>query len=462
MNSMPRQFRRFAADKGGAVLLILALSLPVLIGSVAAATEYGLLVKRRQQMQAAIDQAAMMGANQFLLANADEASVKSFTETNAMALAQVPSGRSTTATATATRTEAQVQVAMQETVPTMMGKLLSLPTADIRVKASAKLVGSIRLCLLALDPAAAGALHLEKNAQVTADDCSAYSNSVSTKGLQAATGARLTTRSSCSAGGVDGAKANFTPSPTTDCPQIKDPLADRAAPSIGSCITLSPLAVIGGLLPPLGTNTVSTTVTLDPGTYCGGLKITGNAVVTLRPGIYVMKDGPLIVDKKASMSGQNVGFYFTGSKGGLRFDKDTTISLTAPKDGVMSGLLMFEERTVSNPVVPPIIDTLDVLNILPPPPAPPPPGPTTKPLREYRIISDNARTMLGTIYLPAGRLIVDAKKPVADQSAYTVIVAQLINLYDGPNLVLNARYSQADVPVPKGLGPTSGAAVLTQ
>ena len=83
-------------------------------------------------------------------------------------------------------------------------------------------------------------------------------------------------------------------------------------------------------------------------------------------------------------------------------------------------------------------------------------------MRTYRIISDNARTILGTIYLPAGRVVIDAKKPVGDQSAYTVIVARMINLYDGPNLMLNAQYGATDVPVPKGVGPSSADTQLTQ
>ena len=61
-----------------------------------------------------------------------------------------------------------------------------------------------------------------------------------------------------------------------------------------------------------------------------------------------------------------------------------------------------------------------------------------------------------------GRLVVDAKKPVADQSAYTVIVAAQINLYEGPNLVLNANYAATSVPVPKGVGPVGGRLLLTQ
>ena len=83
-------------------------------------------------------------------------------------------------------------------------------------------------------------------------------------------------------------------------------------------------------------------------------------------------------------------------------------------------------------------------------------------MRLYRIVSDNARTMLGTIYLPAGRVVIDASRPVADQSAYTVIVAQQVNLYEGPNLVLNANYAGTSVPVPKGVGPVSGKLLLTQ
>ena len=80
-------------------------------------------------------------------------------------------------------------------------------------------------------------------------------------------------------------------------------------------------------------------------------------------------------------------------------------------------------------------------------------------MRTYRIISDNARNLLGTIYLPAGRLVVDAKKPIADRSAYTIIVAKQVELFDGPNLYLNTNYSATDVPVPQGVGPTTPRAV---
>jgi hypothetical protein len=218
----------------------------------------------------------------------------------------------------------------------------------------------------------------------------------------------LTATLICTAGGKVGGKINFTPDPLTDCPILPDPLAARPPPAVDGCSTIN--KVVSGQ-----------TVTLNPGTYCNGLQITGGAQVTLAPGVYVIKDGPLTVDAGSSFQGTNVGFYLTGDAATLLFANDTTINLTAPKDGALSGMLLFEDRLA---------------------PA----------LRSHKILSDNARTLLGTIYVPQGRLIVDANQPVADKSAYTIIVTRRMELYAGPNLVMNTDYGSTDIPVPKGVG----------
>ncbi|WP_245447185.1 hypothetical protein [Methylobacterium sp. 17Sr1-1] len=245
----------------------------------------------------------------------------------------------------------------------------------------------------------------------------------------------------------------------TGCPTLKDPLAVRPQPSVGGCIA-SDLSLKAG------------THTLSPGTYCGGLSIEGGAEVTLKPGIYVMKDGPLIVgpaeqrqavekkcktlshtsrvtDKTYSqeicklavtvktagyMKGDGVGIYFTGDIGKAKVQvkqpllllPSSVVELTAPRDGDMAGLLLFEDRTA-------------------------PAG------RSFEVLSDSARRLVGTIYLPRGTFSVQTNQVVADQSEYTAIVANQIVLANGPRLVINTRYSATDVPVPKGLGPKSGA-----
>jgi len=130
------------------------------------------------------------------------------------------------------------------------------------------------------------------------------------------------------------------------------------------------------------------------------------------------------------------------------------------EDAIRAFKAASEARSVTSPIDP-VLEATDVITGLSITPTPPPLG-ATKQMRTYRIISNNARTMLGTIYLPAGRLVIDADKPVGDQSAYTVVVAQQVNLYEGPNLYLNANYDATSVPVPKGVGPVTGRLLLTQ
>ena len=448
-------------ETGGGVAVVFALSVSTLIGLVGGAIDYASAVSARTNLQSAVDAGVMAGGNALKLVVSSTDSIVGLTtqtiQTEAKAGADAPVSIQVTVASDKTSVEANAEQSIKLT----FGPFIGMRTIQISARAKASVVGRMRLCMLALDPAAAGAFNLEKNAQVTAYDCALYSNSASSTGMVGRDGALARAQTICSAGGFRDDRANFTPNPQTGCPVIQDPLRDRPAPPIGTCTLLSEVLVLADKLTgkSKGSNVVSSNATLEPGTYCGGLHITKNAVVTLRPGIYVMKNGPLVVDKKATLNGTDVAFYFTGNYGGLLFDKKTTVNLSAPTSGVMAGLLISEEPSVALPIDPALsVDTLlgDLITLTPPPLA------ASKPMRTYRIISDNARTMLGTIYLPAGRLVIDSHRPVADLSAYTVVVAQQINLYEGPNLYLNADYNRSSVPVPKGVGPVSGRLVISQ
>jgi len=81
----------------------------------------------------------------------------------------------------------------------------------------------------------------------------------------------------------------------------------------------------------------------------------------------------------------------------------------------------------------------------------------------FTISSSAARQLLGTIYIPSATLAVSgANNQVADESAWTVIVAKAITLAGSPNLVINANYAGSTVPVPGGVGPRSGRVTLTR
>ena len=145
----------------------------------------------------------------------------------------------------------------------------------------------------------------------------------------------------------------------------------------------------------------------------------------------MIKDGDFLVTDFASFTGTNVGFYLTGSDPRLRFERAATVSLTAPKTGPLAGILVFEDRSVSHIV-------------------------------KHEISADNANTLLGTFYIPRGQLDISANRPVADKSAYTIVVADRFTLAAGPTMVLNTDYNSTDVPVPEGVGPNGTKTFLTQ
>src|SRR5262249_41039175 len=325
-----------------------------------------------------------------------------------------------------------VQVTVENDVPMTVGKVLWQGNVHVVASATAKMTNGLPLCLLGLDPKAAGTITLEKNAWLTAPGCLVNSNPTSPQGLKSMDNGVLTAGFICSAGGkVQSKNANYSPQPMTDCSPIPDPLAARQVPADAACSYTN--KVVDGL-----------TVTLQPGTYCGGLTVTNGALVTFADGIHVIKNGPFIVDNNASVTGAHVAFYLQGAGANLTFAATSTINLAAPKDGRLAGILIFDDPTGAS---------------APEKPANHPKSGGSP--RAHQILSDNARTLLGTIYMPQGRLIIDATKPIADRSAYTVLVVQQLDLYSGPNLVLNSDYGASEIPVPMGVGPYDGNVVLS-
>ncbi|WP_244625520.1 TadE/TadG family type IV pilus assembly protein [Methylobacterium mesophilicum] len=447
----------FARNGRGGVALTFALSSPVLFGLVGGGVDYARLVARRTQIQNAVDAGALAGGNALKLAASDAASVRGAVEQIIVANAPAPADKPLAITVAVADDKTSVFARAEDRVALTFGRFIGLASQTVAAQAKVSIVGKMRLCMLTLDPSAPGAFNLQKNAQVTALGCALYSDSVSPLGMVGGANALARADTICSVGGYSGVRANFSPPPQTECPVIQDPLQGRVAPPVGGCASL-PFPF--NLLPLGKMATIDKDVTLEPGTYCAGLTVKKNATVTMRPGIYVFKDGPLIVKDNATLTGVDVGLYFAGDKAGLLFDKKTTVSLSAPTTGVMAGMLMSEQPAVTAPLDPALGVTDDSTGA-PVPPTPAPLG-QTAPMRIYRIISNNARTMLGTIYLPSGRLVIDADKPVADQSAYTVVVTRQVNLYEGPNLYLNANYEGTSVPVPKGVGPLGGRVVISQ
>jgi Flp pilus assembly protein TadG len=421
--SIIRQAGRFVGDQAAVTALTFALILPILIAAGGAAIDYSLALMTQTKMKGVADSAALASVRELQLARTDSSRVTVIANNVINSLLQ-----GATSTIKVDFQAMTVHVAIQNQYTPVFGILSEM---NLQASATAKMSGSMPLCLLGLDPKAPQTIGLEQSALLTAPGCLVQSNSTNAMGIQSKDNAVMTVGMICSAGGkVQTSNSNYSPAPTTDCPVLADPLSSRVAPPIGAC-NYTDMVVDGGH------------ATLQPGVYCGGLKLTNGAEGILSSGIFIIKDGPLIVDGGASISGTEVGIYLKGSAANLTFDADTTINLSAPKDGPLAGILIFDDPTgASAPAKAPKSGRGAAGRAL-----------KTGEPRQHQILSDNARNLLGTIYMPQGEIIIDATKPIADKSAYTVLVVDQLHLYSGPNLVLNADYSASDVPVPPGVGP---------
>lgn len=411
-----------------------------LIGGTGAAVDYANISAKRTAMQTAADSAALAASREFRLGNAGVTTIEVVAKNHAEAalFQKVPQA---VVKPLIDNTAKTVTVQISADIPAYFMKMFGRGTSPTTVSATAKIAGGSPVCVIGLDQSANPTIFMQKSAKLLAPGCAVYSDSIKSDGLTVQDSARLEAAFVCSSGGVKKVSAGtVSPEPQKDCPVLPDPLAARPAPSYSSTCTYTNMEVRDSV------------AILNPGVYCGGLKVLAahgkTATVTLNPGIYVIKDGPLMVggnilirdpkdfkialDGDATLTGKDVGFYFVTSNPKAVLDKVARItflasghvSLEAPKTGQMAGILFFEDRATA---------------------------------KEYQhfITSDDTRMLLGTIYLPKGNLLIDSSKPVADQSPYTIVVANRFFLNEGPTMVLNSNYSSTQVPVPEGLGPNS-------
>ena len=411
---LDRLFIHVLGCEEGGVAMLFGLACPVLFGMTALAVDSAAIYHQQSRMQSVADASALAVAKELHVYRDD------LTELRAVGEARIETLLTEVGLVDRPH-EASIDINAAENLIVVQLSLVAkalLPVGiwnenPIHVSSRARAYGQSRLCVLALHDNKSDTIKADDNASLNAPDCAVQSNSTDPNGIHLAGGSEIVSTLICSSGGVKG--GSFDPEPQTDCTPLEDPLAAREPPPIGGCDYLD-RKIEGG------------NVSIAPGTYCGGLTIGKEAHVTAEPGTYVITDGKLEVKDKSWLLGDYVTFYFDGDDALLNFDKDTTIDLSAPKDGPLAGLLFFE-------------------------------SPAAQKGRDFNIKSENARRLLGTIYLPNGKLKIDTKGDVAEESAYTVIVAEQLEVR-GANLVINSDYGGTDVPVPEGIGPNSSMVTL--
>ena len=356
-------------NNSGQTAIIVAFSLIILLGFLGIATDIGYLRYMKREMQKAADAGAVAGASDLGHPGSDYvAGARSLTAKNGFTHnlpdTNVEVNNPPTSGAYAGKST-YVEVIIHQDQPTFFMSVLGIhEAADQQARAVAGWPAeSEGACIIALSPSTKHST-LVNGGSMLQVDCPIVNNSSSPDAFNASCLSTPTViaESVCTAGGVTEKTIECTePDPQIGCEPVEDPLASLPEPRADErpypCeqgTDAGPCVINGGN----ATNCGDNDLILDPGVYCGGIKVSKTEMVTFNPGIYILNGGGFIVSD-ASVQGDGVMFYNTGDAsngyGNITFAKDVNgpnATLSAPSsdpsdftyDPIYHGILFFQDH----------------------------------------------------------------------------------------------------------------------
>jgi len=415
VRSAHTRWHRLRRDESGSIITFVVF-LPVLAGAVAIGVETGQLYRVKRQLQTTADAAALAGAIDSMAAKSPttiiatakyEAQRNGFTDgVNGVTVTVVNPPASGP---NASNTNA-VEVTIRKTMGFSIGAALlnaSLRNFSIKGRSVAApgtytvssttttTASNGEACLLALSPNNEQGVSFTSFNNFSAD-CTIISNTTATgtgssasikmSGFNTATLASVWTRGSFDVTAYNHLTltANGGLARTNQTGTVFDTYANLPTPSPGSCTYTNYSAPPGS------------SVTLYPGTYCGGLTASSNSNVYFKPGTYYITNGDLIIrsdnnvscpDCVINNSGTTTGTTFVLTQtsgnnadiGGVSITSQNNVTLNAPYSGTYAGVLFYQDRRATA-------------------------GTMESTSKIFTVASLNNATLSGAIYFPQNRI----------------------------------------------------------
>jgi len=394
INSIKALFARFRSGADGNAAIIFALVLLPILGIVGTAVDYSRASNVRSFLQNAADTAAIAALNKF--ETEDSVLLQLAKDTFNANLAQ--SHTSITSVPSIAQNGESVTVTANTSLHTIAMGILNVPSMQVAVTSTAVKAPRVGpVCVLALDPAAAGSISLDGGASMTATGCVVHANSRDEYALETNGSAVASADTFCAVGGYDG--VGFTPWPTKNCSKAVDPYENLPAPTGLTCDHHSKQFNLG-------------THTASPGVYCNGFAAHAHAEITLAPGLYVIKDGPLSLLAHSTITGNGVTFYLIGEGAVLDIKSQSNVILTAPTTGDYAGLVFVQDASSSI-------------------------GATSS------VEGGGTIQIVGGIYLPTQTLDVGGEGTIGATSPYMPIIASNINFHGNASVSISVDAAAA-------------------
>ena len=335
-------------NQRGGVTIFVAILLPVLLGLASLVIDVGYLLVMRNQMQASADAAALVGAN--ALQHAETISDAKLAALEATRANGFENGKNSTSVTVSIPPGGSgsfaldaryVRVTLAKPTSTFLAWIVGVLKTSTTVQAVAGPATSAGPCLLTLGTAGAGALSVTGNAVLNDATCGIYVNSNNSSAITENGNASIISNSIQVVGNYS-KNGNSTISPVTiNANALADPFSGMTMPIFSSC-DFNNFSISG-----------NGAIILQPGIYCGGIKINGNHTVTLMPGMYQIYGGGLnIAGNISSFTGSGVTIYNSGNTstypfGSIDLSGNEVLNLSAPTSGAYTGMLIMQNTNNS-------------------------------------------------------------------------------------------------------------------
>lgn len=323
-------------------MVTMVVSASVLLAFAGLAIDAGYLQLLKSRMQTAADAAALGGAQEYGMNGAagvtaaakGDAALNGFTDGAHGVTVTV---NNPPATGYSTADPSAVEVIVTQNAATFFLSTVGLSSATVSARSVAKLASS-PFCIYVLDPAGSGSFSLTNGVGVTSS-CGLMVDSNNNRAFTANGGASLTATQISVVGNYSISNgASVSPTPTAHAGAMADPLATLQPPPVGACLQTN--YSIGN----------TTTITIPPGTYCGGITIGNSANVTFSPGNFVLLGGGLNWGGGSTIAGDGVTIYNTFDAthpyGSIQMNNGAHVTLSAPTTGPLAGVLIFQDRSI--------------------------------------------------------------------------------------------------------------------
>jgi Putative Flp pilus-assembly TadE/G-like len=351
-----QNLKRLGRSDEGQALVLTALALVVLMLMAGLGVDVGYLRYQKQQMQKAADAGALAGASalayngNWYAAAQNDTAANGFTNGNNGIVVQVGKAAQNPEPweGAFANQPGYVEVSVLQPQPTFFMKVGGFNNIPVRSWAVANAFGPGSGCIYALAPSGSDTFDARGTIGISSA-CGIYIDSSDPAALDKRGGSGKIEASyigivgGCKTSGGDCAPPEVASllssgqKPATDIAPFTDPLANVPAPiPAAGCITGQP----------------DKNGNFHPGTYCGGIGISGNGKYTFAPGLYTLLGGGLTATGNVTLTDNGLGVTFYNSFDathpyrGISIHGTVVTTLSAPTTGPQKGILFFQDRRV--------------------------------------------------------------------------------------------------------------------